>query len=568
MTRAVDTYVRDHLPAAKDLPVFDCSDQRFQSYPERGNCSTRFLDDRIAAGDAERIAFRDDAGKPFTFADMLALTERVAHVLANDLEVPIGGRVLLRSGNSPLMVALYLGAIRAGCIPVGTMPLLRGPELAQIADRGRIALAICDEVLASEIEEAKKRSDELRRVVLFQNGRGGKDDGELDRLLAAAPTGFAPTDTSLDDPCLLAFTSGTTGKPKGCVHTHRDFLAICDGYARSVLRATKHDVFVGSPPLAFTFGLGGLALFPMDAGATSVLVEQPAPPRLAEAIERFGATVCVTSPTGYRALVGFAKEGKHDLSTLRTGISAGEHLPAATFEAVEETLGIKLMDGIGSTEMLHIFIGSPLDRVRAGFVGEVVPGYTARIVDENGSPLGDGEPGRLAIRGPTGCRYLDDERQGQYVQDGWNITGDVFVRDADGYFRYVSRNDDLIVSAGYNIAGPEVENALLCHETVAECAVVGAPHPERGQIVKAFVVLRDGVEASADHVKVLQDHVKATIAPYKYPRAIEFCAHLPKTETGKLQRFKLRHAEEKAAAGGGAGGPASATAPGAEGAPS
>jgi 2-aminobenzoate-CoA ligase len=446
-----------------------------------------------------------------------------------------GNRVLLRAANNPMMVAAYFAVIKAGGVVVATMPLLRAKELVYPLAKAKIALALCDARLADEMEKAKAQSAELQRVVYW----GSMAPDALETLMMKPGYDkFTACDTAADDVCLIAFTSGTTGEPKGTMHFHRDMLAICDSYAKHVLRAEPTDRFTGSPPLAFTFGLGGLVLFPLRIGASTVLLEKAGPDELLAAIAKYQITIPFTAPTAYRAMLGKLKD--HDISSLRKCVSAGETLPKATFDAWLAATGIKILDGIGATEMLHIFIGSPESEVRAGSTGKPVPGYEARILDDDGNEAPPGTVGRLAVRGPTGCRYLADDRQKKYVQNGWNVTGDTYLMDADGYFWYQARSDDMIISAGYNIAGPEVEAALLTHAAVAECGVVGAPDEDRGQIVKAYVVLRTGQSGDAALTKALQDHVKASIAPYKYPRAIEYVAELPKTQTGKLQRFELR----------------------------
>jgi 2-aminobenzoate-CoA ligase len=432
-------------------------------------------------------------------------------------------------------VAAYFAVIKAGGVAVATMPLLRAKELSYPLAKAKIALALCDARLADEMEKAKAQSSDLTRIVYW----GTTAPGTLETMMAKPGyEHFTACDTASDDVCLIAFTSGTTGEPKGTVHFHRDMLAICDSYAKHVLCAKPTDRFTGSPPLAFTFGVGGLVLFPLHIGASTVLLEKAGPDDLLAAVARFKITIPFTAPTAYRAMLGKLKD--HDISSLRKCVSAGETLPKSTFEAWEKATGIKILDGIGATEMLHIFIGSPEHEVRAGSTGRPVPGYEARIIGDDGNPVPPGTVGRLAVRGPTGCRYLADERQTKYVQDGWNVTGDTYLMDQDGYFWYQARSDDMIISAGYNIAGPEVEAALLTHAAVAECGVVGAPDEDRGQIVKAYVVLRAGMTGDAAMTRTLQDHVKATVAPYKYPRAIEFVTDLPKTQTGKLQRFELR----------------------------
>lgn len=535
-TAHVDTFARDNMPPPEQLPEFLFNRPEFH-YPPRINCVVPFLDRWIAEG-------RGDApcmiglNESYTYRQLYELVNKICNVLVGKLGLVTGGRVLLRSANNPMMVATYLAIIKAGGVCVSTMPLLRAKELSYPLQKAKISLALCDSKLADEMEKAKAVSPELKRVVYWGTG-----EAELDALIAEASPEFTAVDTASDDICLIAFTSGTTGDPKGTMHFHRDMLAVCDGFARNVLRASPEDRFIGSAPLAFTFGFGGV-LFPLHIGASFVVLEKAGPDELPLAVAKHKVTVCFTAPTAYRAILG--KIDQYDLSTLRKCVSAGETLPKGTYDAWLKATGIKLMDGIGGTEMLHIFICAIEEEIRPGSTGKPVPGYVARVVDDEGNEVAPGTLGRLAVKGPTGCKYLADPRQVKFVQDGWNITGDTFVMDDDGYFWYQSRSDDMIVSAGYNIAGPDVEAALLTHEAVADCGVVGCPDADRGMIVKAYVVLAAGHAASDALATELQNHVKREIAPYKYPRAIEFVTQLPKTETGKLKRFALR---QQAAAG-------------------
>ena len=526
-----DTFVIRNLPPADAWP--DIVNLDALGYPESLNATVELVDRHVEQGRGERVALHAP-GVSWTYAELKRLIDRMANVLVGELGLVPGNRVLLRSANNPTLVALYMAIIKAGGVVVATMPLLRAKELAPVIEKARIALAFCDARLVEELEKARDLAPDLRRIVTFEGTAGG----ELGNLTSRAPDGFEPCPTRADDPCLLGFTSGTTGVPKATIHFHRDLLAVCDTYGRHVLQAEPGDVFIGSPPLAFTFGLGGLVLFPFRIGASAAFPERTAPADLAAAVAAFRATILFTAPTAYRAILG--KIADFDLSSLRRCVSAGETLPAPTFRAWEAATGIRLMDGIGATEMLHIFIGAPPDAVRPGATGMAVPGFEAAILDAVGNFLPPGTPGRLAVRGPIGCRYLADERQGVYVENGWNITGDTFVRDADGYFSFQARNDDMIVSSGYNIAGPEVEASLLGHPAVAECGVVAAPDAERGHVVKAYVVLRDGFAANEALAEELRTHVKTDLAPFKYPRLVEFAPSLPKTESGKLQRFALR----------------------------
>jgi 2-aminobenzoate-CoA ligase len=530
-TAHVDTFARDNMPPPEQLPDFLFTRPEFH-YPPRLNCVVPFLDRWVdeGYGDAPCMIGLTES---YTYRELQALVNRICNVLVGRLGLVTGGRVLLRSANNPMMVATYLAVLKAGGVCVATMPLLRAKELAYPIQKAKIALALCDGKLSDEMEKAKAAAPELKRIVYW--GIEGADS--LEALIADASPEFKAVDTASDDICLIAFTSGTTGEPKGTMHFHRDMLAVCDGFASNVLRASPSDRFIGSAPLAFTFGFGGV-LFPLHIGASFVVMEKAGPDELPPAIERFKVTVCFTAPTSYRAMVG--KMGQHDISSLRKCVSAGETLPKGTYDAWLKATGIKLMDGIGGTEMLHIFICAIEEEIRPGSTGKPVPGYEAKIIDDEGRDVPPGTMGRLAVRGPTGCKYLADVRQLKFVQNGWNITGDTFVMDEDGYFWYKSRSDDMIVSAGYNIAGPDVEAALLTHAAVAECGVVGSPDEARGMVVKAYVVLAPGFSGDETLTTELQDHVKREIAPYKYPRAIEYVAELPKTETGKLKRFTLR----------------------------
>jgi 2-aminobenzoate-CoA ligase len=535
-----DTFARDNLPPRGTWPDLVFSLPELQ-YPDRFNCVSRFLDRWIATGAGERPCLIAPT-ESLTYAALGERVNRIANVLVRDLGLVPGNRVLLRGPNNPMMVAAYLAVIKAGGVVVATMPLLRAKELSIMTVKAKIGLALCDARLGEEMEKTKAIAPELARIVYW--GAGTPD--ALETLMRQPGyESFTACDTAADDVCLIAFTSGTTGEPKGTMHFHRDLLATCDSYGRHVLRASRDDRFIGSPPLAFTFGLGGLVLFPMRVGASSVLLEKAPPEELLAAIAQWRATACFTAPTAYRAMLG--KLGEHDISSLQKCVSAGETLPKATFDAWYAATGLKLMDGIGATEMLHIFIGSPQEEIRPGATGKAVRGYEAKVIDDEGREMPPGIAGRLAVRGPTGCRYLADSRQHNYVQSGWNVTGDTYMMDDDGYFWYQARSDDMIISAGYNIAGPEVEAALLAHAAVAECGVVGAPDEERGQIVKAYVVLRPGHTGDATLTRVLQEHVKATIAPFKYPRAIVYVASLPRTQTGKLQRFELRRVAAESA---------------------
>jgi 2-aminobenzoate-CoA ligase len=535
-TAHVDTFARDNLPSPDALPeaLFELPELR---YPARLNCAVELLDRMVAAGHADRPAIHalvDGRKYTCTYRQLLVRANQIARVLAEDLRLVPGSRVLLRGPNNPMMAACWFGVIKAGCIAVATMPLLRAKELEVIAGKARIGAALCDVRLKDELEIAAARVPGPTRLVYFNDG----GPGSLEAALEGKPADFANVDTAADDVALIAFTSGTTGQPKGCMHYHRDVMAMCDAFPRSCLKPTRDDVFCGTPPLAFTFGLGGMLCFPLRFGASTVLVERLTPESLLQTVADFRASVCFTAPTFYRQMAQLAP--KFDLTTLKKCVSAGEALPDATRQLFRQATGIELIDGLGSTEMIHIFVSHSPERVRRGATGYAIPGYRATILDDDGNPCPPGTVGRLAVKGPTGCKYLADDRQRNYVQRGWNVTGDAYLMDADGYFFYQARTDDMIISAGYNIAGPEVEAALLEHPAVAECGVVGAPDEERGMIVKAYVVLKPGFSRDEAMARALQDHVKSAIAPYKYPRAVEFRDSLPRTETGKLQRFRLR----------------------------
>jgi 2-aminobenzoate-CoA ligase len=527
----VDTFARDKLPPAELQPdyLFELPELQF---PAQLNCARELLDRHVLEGRGERICIRAP-GLTWTYRDLQDKADRIAHVLVRDMGLVPGNRVLLRAPNNPMLAACWFAVIKAGGIAVGTMPLLRAKELGTILDIAQVTHALCDANLAEELTLAAPGSATLKHTRFFNSSAADS----LERAMEQHPQAFGYVNTAADDTCLLGFTSGTTGVPKATMHFHRDVMAICRCWPPHVLKATADDIFIGSPPLAFTFGLGGLLLFPLDIGASTVLLEKATPALLLEGIKHFGATVVFTAPTSYRAMAAHGAELRN--TPLRKCVSAGEALPASTRALWKEATGIEMIDGIGTTEMLHIFISADEAQARPGATGKAVPGYRAEVVDDHGQPVPTGTVGKLRVKGPTGCRYLADTRQKSYVRDGWNVTGDAYWQDADGYFHYVARTDDMIVSAGYNIASPEVEDALLLHPSVAECGVIGVADSERGQIVKAYVVLRAGAPATDDTAKLLQDFVKQSIAPYKYPRAISFVESLPRTATGKLQRFRL-----------------------------
>ncbi|MHC1942954.1 benzoate-CoA ligase family protein [Bradyrhizobium sp. UFLA06-06] len=533
----VDDFARRNLPPSAQWPQLLLDRPEFQ-YPDYLNAAVELTDRIVEQGMGDRIALIGN-GRQRTYKELADWSNRLAHALVENYGVKPGNRVLIRSGNNPALVAAWLAATKAGAVVVNTMPMLRAGELAKIVDKAEISLALTDSRIADELVACAKTSKFLKQVVNFDGTQN--HDAELDRIALNKPVKFDAVKTGRDDVALLGFTSGTTGEPKATMHFHRDLLIVADGYAKEVLKVTPDDVFVGSPPLAFTFGLGGLAIFPLRFGATATLLENAAPSEMVRIIETYKATICFTAPTAYRAMMAAMDKGA-DLSSLRLAVSAGETLPAPVFESWTKRTGKPILDGIGSTELLHIFITNRTGSAVGGTTGTPVSGYEAKIVDEDMNELPAGQVGKLAVRGPTGCRYLADSRQTKYVRDGWNITGDAFVSDENGRLSFVARADDMIISAGYNIAGPEVEAALLGHPDVAECAVIGAPDEERGQIVSAFIVLKQGTRCDDVEIKLLQDHVKATIAPYKYPRAIAFVEALPKTQTGKIQRFKLREA--------------------------
>lgn len=530
-TAHIDTFAREHLPPPHEWPTlrFELPELR---YPPILNCAAELLDRAVAEGHGNRPALHA-AGGVWTYDRLLEQANRIANVLVRDLGVVPGNRVLLRGPNCPMLAACWLAVMKAGAIAVTTMSMLRARELEPIVLKGRVDHALCDARLVAELEATAAATGRLSRRLCWGEG------GELEARMALASPHFEAVPTSRDDVCLLAFTSGTTGEPKATMHFHRDVLAMADVVGRHLLETQPHDIYVGSPPLGFTYGLGALLVFPLRFRASAVLVEQPTPANLLAAVQSQGATCLFTAPTMYRNLLSTL--AGHDLSSLRRCVSAGEVLPRATSDAWLAATGLRLIDGIGATEMIHIFIGSKAGEVRPGATGKPLPGYEAVLLDEDGRILPPGSSGRLAVRGPTGCRYLDDARQRHYVVGGWNLTGDRFRQDEDGYFWFEARADDMIVSAGYNIAGPEVEAALVAHPAVQEVAVVGAPDEQRGQIVKACIVLKPGYSASERLTREIQDYVKSSIAPYKYPRAIEYLEQLPKTQTGKIQRYVLRH---------------------------
>jgi 2-aminobenzoate-CoA ligase len=533
----VDTFCRDRLPPQDQWPEFRYDLPQLR-YPERLNCAAELLDATAAREGDDRPCLRAPA-ETWTYGETVRRTNQLAQVLTEDFGLQPGNRVLLRGPNGPWLAAAWLAVIKAGGVAVTTIALLRPREIATIVGLTEPSLAICDHRIAADLAAAAPGL-----ATVYYGGEGPDDPGGLAARCAAKDGAFTPVQTAADDVAMLASTSGTTGQPKVAMHFHRDVLATCDTYSHYLIKPHRDDVFAGSPPLGFTFGLGCELLYPLRAGASTLLIERATPAELADAVAAHGVTVLATAPTAYRAMLAAGKAAA--LKNLRRCISAGETLPKSVWEQFHEATGIAIMDGIGSTEMLHIFITAADGDIRPGSTGKVVPGYRATILDDDGAEVPDGQPGRLAVKGPTGCRYLSDPRQRTYVQHGWNITGDTYIRDSDGYYWFQARSDDMIISAGYNIAGPEVEAALLDHPDVVEVAVIGAPDAGRGMIVQAYVVLRDPAAAGGDKAAELQEFAKQSIAPYKYPRVVEFVAELPKTITGKTQRYRLRQlAEEK-----------------------
>ncbi len=536
MSAHVDTFARDNLPPTDQWPEFLFTLPELQ-YPEKLNAGVELLDKAIANGWGERMAVRD-RNLSLTYQQLLEQANQVAHVLLEDLGLVPGNRVLMRGPNNVMAAVTWFAVIKAGLIAVSTMPLLRQRELSELVEKAEVSAALCDKRFDQELILTQQKSPLLKQIVYYNAGDAA--DG-LEALMESKPTTFANIDTDADDVAMIAFTSGTTGKPKGTMHFHRDILAICDCFPKSILKIQADDVTIGTPPLAFTFGLGALLLFPIRVGACAVLMEQLTPETMLKAINEFGVTITATAPLFYRRMADLVQQ--IPVPTLKKCVSAGEALPAATRKLWKVASGIEIIDGIGATEMLHIFISHTEAEARAGATGKPVPGYIAQVIDDHGKPVPPGQPGRLAVKGPTGCRYLADDRQQVYVQNGWNLTGDTYLIDEDGYFVYQARNDDMIITAGYNVAGPEIEGVLLMHAAVAECVVVSSPDPDRGTVIKAFVVLRQGHEGTTELILELQEFVKNTIAPYKYPRKIEFITELPRTGTGKVQRYVLRQRE-------------------------
>ena len=528
----IDTFARDNLPPVDQWPEFNLD---FFDYPDHLNAAFELTDKMVSAGFGDNTALIGN-GRRRTYKELTDWSNRLAHALVEDLGVKPGNRVLIRSANNPAMVACWLAATKVGAVVVNTMPLLRAAELRKYIEMAKIDFALCDSRLS---EEMRACEEDFPKLMVKEFDGTSNHNAELDQLALEKPVQFHSVKTGRDDVALLSFTSGSTGEPKATMHFHRDLMIVADGYAKEVLNVSETDVFVGSPPLAFTFGLGGLAIFPLRFGAAATLLEDASPPNLIEIIQKYKATVCFTAPTAYRVMLQAMDEGAN-LSSLRAAVSAGETLPAPIYEDWKAKTGKPMLDGIGATELLHIFISNRFEDHKPACTGKPVTGYEAKVVNEHGQDVPEGEIGRLAVRGPTGCRYLNDNRQKLYVIDGWNITGDSFSRDSEGYFHFAARNDDMIISSGYNIAGPEVEAALLAHEVVSECAVIGIPDEERGEIVEAHIVLNGEKIGDQTLTKALQDHVKSIIAPYKYPRSIIYKKTLPKTQTGKIQRFRLK----------------------------
>ncbi|MBT7955282.1 MAG: AMP-binding protein [Rhodospirillaceae bacterium] len=537
-----DTFASDNLPPPEALANIDFSGTpELAAYPDHMSVAAELLDKAIDQGFGDNPVLHL-ADTTWSYRELLDRANRIAEVLTEDCGLVTGNRVLLRAPNTPMLVAAWFGVLKAGGICVATMPLLRARELQYVIDKAEVSMALCDTELAEEMVGALELTDSIKHTLYFSKSGSGGEAATLETACENKSGSFETVNTAADDIALIGFTSGTTGQPKGAMHFHRDVMAAADTFGRYIGKLVPADIVTGTPPLAFTFGLGGILIFPMRFGASTRFLESPLPDQVLQTIQKYKITQIYTAPTAYRAMADMIDD--YDISSLRQGVSAGETLPKATWEAFHKATGIRLIDGLGSTELFHIFVSAAPEEMRAGFTGKAIPGYRARVVDDSGNEVPPGKPGQLAVQGPTGCKYLDDlDRQPNYVKNGWNYPGDIYEMDADGYFKYVARADDMIISSGYNISGPEVESVLLEHEAVAECAVIASPDPDRGNIVKAFIVLRDGFDGTDELVKTLQDYVKNEIAPYKYPRAITFIDDLPKTQTGKLQRYRLRDLE-------------------------
>ena len=534
-TSHVDTFVADGLPSEQDQPEYIFSLESLD-FPEILNCAGEILDTQVNRGLGDKVAILSP-GCNWTYQELLDKANRIAATLTDKCGLVPGERVLLRAPNCPMLAAAWFGVIKAGGVAVTTMPLMRAQDLEPVIRKSLPAYAICDARLVDEVLMLQGLTEFPRKLLLFGNATDSDEHECLETLMADRSGEFENVGTFANDAALIAFTSGTTGNPKGTVHFHRDVMSMCICVGQGLIEAERDDIFIGSPPLAFTFGLGMLLAFPLHAGAATVLIEKASPPDLAAAIENFQATICATAPTAYRAMLH--GKGVGSLGSLKKAVSAGEHLPLSTFEEWRDATGIQMIDGLGTTEMIHIFVSASGDNIHPGAIGKAIQGYKVAILNADNQPVSSPDSGRLAVKGPTGCKYLSDDRQKDYVVDGWNVTGDICRYDEDGYIWYVSRSDDMIISGGYNIAGPDVEAALMQHEAVLECAVVGAPDADRGQVVTAYIVLREGYEKSDAMIQAIQQHVKSTIAPYKYPRAIAWIDALPKTQTGKIQRYKL-----------------------------
>ena len=537
-----DTFASDNLPPPEALANIDFSGTpELAAYPDHMSVAAELLDKAIDQGFGDNPVLHL-ADTTWSYRELLDRANRIAEVLTEDCGLVTGNRVLLRAPNTPMLVAAWFGVLKAGGICVATMPLLRARELQYVIDKAEVSMALCDTELAEEMVGALELTDSIKHTLYFSKSGSGGEAATLETACENKSGSFETVNTAADDIALIGFTSGTTGQPKGAMHFHRDVMAAADTFGRYIGKLVPADIVTGTPPLAFTFGLGGILIFPKRFGASTRFLESPLPDQVLQTIQKYKITQIYTAPTAYRAMADMIDD--YDISSLRQGVSAGETLPKATWEAFHKATGIRLIDGLGSTELFHIFVSAAPEEMRAGFTGKAIPGYRARVVDDSGNEVPPGKPGQLAVQGPTGCKYLDDlDRQPNYVKNGWNYPGDIYEMDADGYFKYVARADDMIISSGYNISGPEVESVLLEHEAVAECAVIASPDPDRGNIVKAFIVLRDGFDGTDELVKTLQDYVKNEIAPYKYPRAITFIDDLPKTQTGKLQRYRLRDLE-------------------------
>ncbi len=536
-------------PPRELWPRFGLDFPEAREWPAKLNIAEVLVDDNLKRGDKPAILYED---RQIKYRELQLMINKFGNAL-KVLDVKPYDRVMLRLPNIPEFIVSSLAVQKLGAVSVPTFTLLKAKELSYIASDCEAKVLITTPSLLEDVEKAKGELKTIRHIVLADAKPSEVEapyiafDYLMDDFKEA--TGLEPVRVDQDEVTLLLYTSGTTGPPKGCIHTHRHYLAVADCYAKNVLQAREDDVWGGPPTMAFAYGHTGLICNPLRHGATTSLVGSGRfePASMFQLIEKHGISVFYGVPTAYRTMVALKHErGKYDFSSLRVCVTAGEPCPPSLYYTIKEFFGCEVLEHMGCTELFNGFISTRFGQVKPGSMGLAVPGYDVRILGDDGNEVKTGEVGHLAVAGPIGIRYWKlPEKQAESVRNGWNHTGDMAYKDEEGFFWFASRSDDIIKTAAYRVSPHEVEEALIKHGAVAEAGVIGVPDLERGQIIKAFIVLKPDHKPSSRLEEELRVFVKDQIAPYKAPKEVEFVKELPKTETGKIRRAELKRKELK-----------------------